>query len=80
MCLTISKFIEIKQFLLHQTDDIPRILFLLLKTTITRWYNQINRVVDQTVSAAINDAFTNIGHYIENFIYPTKSCLMMFLS
>lgn len=68
----ISKFIGNKTVLLYQTDDI-RNSIPTTKQQLQDRYNQINRVVDQTVSKAINDAFTNIGHYIETSVDPTKA-------
>lgn len=66
----ISKFIGNKTVLLYQTDDI-RNSIPTTKRQLQDRYNQINRVVDQTVSKALNDAFTNIGHYIETSVVPT---------
>lgn len=68
----ISKFIGNKTVLLYQTDDI-RNSIPTTKQQLQDRYNQINRVVDQTVSKALNDAFTNIGHYIETSVDPTKA-------
>lgn len=68
----ISKFIGNKTVLLYQTDDI-RNSIPTTKQQLQDRYNQINRVVDQTVSKALNDAFTNIGHYIETAADPTKA-------
>lgn len=68
----ISKFIRNKTVLLYQTDDI-RNSIPTTKQQLQDRYNQINRVVDQTVSKALNDAFTNIGHYIETSVDPTKA-------
>lgn len=68
----ISKFIGNKTVLLYQTDDI-RNSIPTTKQQLQDRYNQINRVVDQTVSKAINDAFTNIGHYIETSVDPAKA-------
>lgn len=68
----ISKFIGNKTVLLYQTDDI-RNSIPTTKQQLQDRYNQINRVVDQTVSKAFNDAFTNIGHYIETSVDPTKA-------
>lgn len=68
----ISKFIGNKTVLLYQTDDI-RNSIPTTKQQLQDRYNQINRVVDQTVSKALNDAFTNIGHYIETSVDPAKA-------
>lgn len=68
----ISKFIGNKTVLLYQTDDI-RNSIPTTKQQLQDRYNQINRVVDQTVSKALNDAFTNIGHYIETSVGPVKA-------
>lgn len=68
----ISKFIGNKTVLLYQTDDI-RNSIPTTKQQLQDRYNQINRVVDQTVSKALNDAFTNIGHYIETSVDPVKA-------
>lgn len=68
----ISKFIGNKTVLLYQTDDI-RNSIPTTKQQLQDRYNQINRVVDQTVSKALNDAFTNIGHYIETSVSPVKA-------
>lgn len=68
----ISKFIGNRTVLLYQTDDI-RNSIPTTKQQLQDRYNQINRVVDQTVSKALNDAFTNIGHYIETSVDPTKA-------
>lgn len=68
----ISKFIGNKTVLLYQTDDI-RNSIPTTKQQLQDRYNQINRVVDQTVSKALDDAFTNIGHYIETSADPTKA-------
>lgn len=68
----ISKFIGNKTVLLYQTDDI-RNSIPTTKQQLQDRYNQINRVVDQTVSKALNDAFTNIGHYIETSVGPAKA-------
>lgn len=68
----ISKFIGNKTVLLYQTDDI-RNSIPTTKQQLQDRYNQINRVVDQTVSKAINDAFTNIAHYIETSVAPVKA-------
>lgn len=68
----ISKFIGNKTVLLYQTDDI-RNSIPTTKQQLQDRYNQINRVVDQTVSKALNDAFTNIGHYIETSADPAKA-------
>ena len=68
----ISKFIGNKTVLLYQIDDI-RNSIPTTKQQLQDRYNQINRVVDQTVSKALNDAFTNIGHYIETSVGPVKA-------
>lgn len=68
----ISKFIGNKTVLSYQTDDIRKSIPT-TKQQLQERYNQINRVVDQTVSKALNDAFTNIGHYIETAADPTKA-------
>jgi hypothetical protein len=68
----ISKFIGNKTVLLYQTDDI-RNSIPTTKQQLQDRYNQINRVVDQTVSKALNDAFTNIGHYIETSVDPAEA-------
>lgn len=68
----ISKFIGNKTVLLYQTNDI-RNSIPTTKQQLQDRYNQINRVVDQTVSKALNDAFTNIGHYIETSVDPVKA-------
>lgn len=68
----ISKFIGNKTVLLYQTDDI-RNSIPTTKQQLQDRYNQINRVVDQTVSKALNDAFTNIAHYIETSVGPVKA-------
>lgn len=68
----ISKFIGNKTVLSYQTDDIKKSIPT-TKQQLQERYNQINRVVDQTVSKALNDAFTNIGHYIETATDPTKA-------
>ena len=68
----ISKFIGNKTVLSYQTDDIRKSIPT-TKQQLQERYNQINRVVDQTVSKALNDAFTNIGHYIETSVDPTKA-------
>lgn len=68
----ISKLIGNKTVLSYQTDDIRKSIPT-TKQQLQERYNQINRVVDQTVSKALNDAFTNIGHYIETAADPTKA-------
>lgn len=68
----ISKFIGNKTVLSYQTDDIRKSIPT-TKQQLQERYNQINRVVDQTVAKALNDAFTNIGHYIETAADPTKA-------
>lgn len=68
----ISKFIGNKTVLSYQIDDIRKSIPT-TKQQLQERYNQINRVVDQTVSKALNDAFTNIGHYIETAADPTKA-------
>lgn len=68
----ISKFIGNKTVLLYQTDDIRKSIPT-TKQQLQERYNQINRVVDQTVSKALNDAFANIAHYIETAAGPAKA-------
>lgn len=43
------------------------------KQQLQNRYNQINRILDRTVAKKLNDAFTNVGRYIETAADPTKA-------